>query len=117
MCLRSIVLKHHTNEVEFNLLLISSALLKPYNIMQIGRPFDKNVVWKKLERMSLWMDEYKSVPILDQQLEKKLPFWWWVSKSYYELQHSVHLKITLYVMQCFVRYRSTTYDIISKGYF
>lgn len=73
MCLRSIVLKHHTNEVEFNLLLISSALLKPYNIMQIGRPFDKNVVWKKLQRMSLWMDEYKSVPILDQQLEKNYP--------------------------------------------
>lgn len=70
MCLCSIVLKHHTNEAEFNRLWVSFVLFKPCDITQTVRPFDKNVLRKKLERMSLQMDEYKSVPTLDEQLEE-----------------------------------------------
>ena len=65
----SIVLKQHTNENEFNLLWVSFALFKPCDIIQIGSS-GRNVLWKKLERMSLWMDDYKSIPILDKQPEE-----------------------------------------------
>lgn len=70
MCLCSIVLKQHANENEFNLLWISFALFKPRDIIQTGRPSGKNVLRNKLERMSLWMDDYKSIPILDEQPEE-----------------------------------------------
>ena len=47
--------------------------LKPYDTIQISKSFDKNMLWKNMERMSLWMDEYGSVPISGWPSRKDCP--------------------------------------------
>ena len=51
---------------------------------------------KKMERMSLWMDEYKSVSI-SEWTRRDCP-----CDDGHDLHKPVHMKIGIYVMQCFV---------------
>lgn len=73
--------------------------------MQLGRSFDKNVLWENMERMSLWMDEYKSVSISEWTTRRDRPE---TDHDGHDLQKQLHMQIGLYVMQCFIHQRFTT---------
>lgn len=68
----SVVLIYYTNEAESNLLWITFALFKQYDVIQISVFWQEHAM-KNMERMSLWMDEYRSVPISGWPNRKDCP--------------------------------------------